>query len=190
MLPAMILDAPAPEIMRWDACHPSGYQAFEPATELGGPRGNGTTSCGLERKTEENHTKTLPWPSIGANSVQSCAGSNLSLLLLRLANSYLIILIILWMIFKSCWVMFFLADNRTMPWKNLTLQVPRALWRSPISVCPGNWKMTSSRRTKSPLLLGQNGTAETCQGLLNVPWLGYIGHHLIVAIIDHIPNGI
>ena len=28
------------------------------------------------------------------------------------------------------------------------------------------------------------------QGLLNVPWLGYIGHHLIVAIIDHIPNGI
>ena len=28
------------------------------------------------------------------------------------------------------------------------------------------------------------------QGLLNVPWLGYIGHHLVVAIIDHIPNGI
>ena len=27
------------------------------------------------------------------------------------------------------------------------------------------------------------------QGLVNVPWLGNIGHHLIVAIIDHIPNG-
>ena len=28
-----------------------------------------------------------------------------------------------------------------------------------------------------------------CQGLVNVPWLGNLGHHLIVAIIDHIPNG-
>ena len=25
-------------------------------------------------------------------------------------------------------------------------------------------------------------------GLVNVPWLGNIGHHLIVAIIDYIPN--
>ena len=27
------------------------------------------------------------------------------------------------------------------------------------------------------------------QGLVTVPWLGNIGHHLIVAIIDNIPNG-
>ena len=43
------------------------------------------------------------------------------------------------------------------------------------------------RRKKSGTLLPE--TLVMRQGLVNVPWLGAIGHHLIVAIIDHIPNG-
>ena len=72
------------------------------------------------------------------------------------------------------------------PFAHLGIPDPHGPPRSWQEWTPWTWNVASMQLWSWSWRPGKI-TSWVLQGLVNVPWLGYIGHHLIVAIIDHIP---